>query len=57
MLEVTNLRRELQLGDWAEFLGNDLFALAKSAGTIPYEILVRMGSRCRRDYFSSDPDN
>ncbi|MEP6342256.1 MAG: alanine racemase [Maricaulaceae bacterium] len=57
ILEVTNLRRELQLGDWAEFLGNDLLALAKSAGTIPYEILVRMGSRCRRDYFSSDPDN
>ena len=57
MLEVTNLRRELQLGDWAEFLGNDLLALAKSAGTIPYEILVRMGTRCRRDYFTSDPDN
>lgn len=56
MLDVTNIRRPPQLGDWAEFAGRDLLGLAKASGTIPYEILTRLGSRCRRDYFTSDPN-
>lgn len=57
ILDVTNLPRELKLGDWAEFMGNDLSALAKDCGTIPYELITRLGARCRRDYYSSDEPN
>lgn len=54
IIDITSLPRALQLGDWAEFMGDDLFDLSKSAGTIPYEIMTRMGQRCRRDYHISD---
>jgi alanine racemase len=52
ILDVTDLRRAPKLGDWAEFMGEELFDLAKAAGTIPYELLTRLGIRCRRDYFT-----
>lgn len=54
MLDVTNLRRPPLIGDWAEFFGRDLLEFANAAHTIPYEILTRLGNRCRIDYFSSD---
>lgn len=54
MLDVTDLRRAPLLGDWAEFAGRDLLGFAKASGTIPYEILTRLGSRSRRDYYSSE---
>jgi len=54
ILDVTGFSRPVQLGDWAEFMGDDLLAFAKLAGTIPYELMTRLGTRSRRDYFSSD---
>jgi len=56
ILDVTNIPRELKLGDWAEFMGDDLAALAKDCGTIPYELITRLGARCRRDYYNSEPN-
>ena len=36
------------VGDAVEFIGDDLSATARAAGTIDYELLVRLGSRLRR---------
>lgn len=57
ILDITHMPREPKLGDWAEFMGDDLHDLAKAAGTIPYELITRLGTRSRRDYYSSDPNS
>ena len=57
VLDVSALPSEPQPGDWAEFMGADLLEFATAAGTIPYELITRLGQRCRRDYYSSDPSN
>lgn len=56
-IDVSNVRESvLQLGAMVELLGDhmDLDELARSAGTISYEILTRLGSRWRRRYERSD---
>jgi alanine racemase len=39
-------------GDWAELLGPrvDIWAQARAAGTIPYELLTGISPRVKRDY-------
>ena len=54
ILDVSALKTVPKIGDWAEFMGEDLSELARAAGTIPYELLTRLGSRCRRDYVMSN---
>lgn len=57
LLDVTDAGPEVKIGDEAVLLGRqgdeeiDAFELARSAGTIPYEILCRLGQRLPRRYF------
>ena len=43
---------QTRVGDWAQILGPqvDIWAQAKAAGTIPYELLTSVGSRVQRIY-------
>ncbi|MEL7232740.1 MAG: alanine racemase C-terminal domain-containing protein, partial [Pseudomonadota bacterium] len=56
ILDVTDVHLPVQVGSVVEFLGEQLAAQAKAAGTIDYELLVRLGQRLRRDYQRSDKD-
>ena len=56
ILDVTDVHLPVQVGGVVEFLGEQLAAQAKAAGTIDYELLVRLGQRLRRDYQRSDKD-
>ncbi len=49
-LDVTDLKKTPRIGDWAEFRGIALSEDAKDAGTIHYELLVRLSQRSRREY-------
>ena len=49
-LDVSALK-SVKLGHWADFLGEDLHIIAQKAGTISYELLTNLGTRCRREYF------
>jgi len=49
-LDISQLKRPPRIGDWAEFLGENLEHDAKNAKTINYEMLTRVGSRVRREY-------
>lgn len=49
-LDVSSLRIPPAIGDWAEFLGENLEQDASAAATINYEMLTRLGSRARREY-------
>jgi len=50
MLDVTRLVREISVGDWAEFRGENLQADTNAIGGLNYELLVRLGQRCRKTY-------
>lgn len=50
VVDVTKLRKPPRIGEWAEFRGDELENDARAAGTINYELLVRLGQRCRRQY-------
>ena len=50
MLDVTRLVREISVGDWAEFRGENLQVDANAIGGLNYELLVRLGQRCRKTY-------
>jgi alanine racemase len=49
-LDITNLKNQVEIGEMAVFLGADLDAQAARAGTINYELLTHLGSRCKRVY-------
>ncbi len=52
-IDVTDLPEDVpRRGDWATLLGEDIGVddLASHAGTIGYEVLVRLGPRLRREY-------
>ncbi len=51
MIDATNANLAVEVGGVVIFRGKHLEVEAKSAGTINYELLVRMGQRCRRDYW------
>lgn len=52
VVDVTGLKIEPQVGDWAEILGSHQTAddVAAQAGTIGYEILTALGKRYKRIY-------
>lgn len=50
IVDTTDLKKEPRPGDWAELRGENLQADADAVGTIDYELLVRLGQRCRRTY-------
>ncbi len=49
-LDISDLKKRPRIGDWAEFFGPNLSDDASEANTINYELLVRLGSRARREY-------
>ncbi|MBX3486927.1 MAG: alanine racemase [Candidatus Paracaedibacteraceae bacterium] len=52
-VDVTDIpESQLEIGGWAQLVGRDIPVdeIAKTAGTVPYEILLRMGDRFRRVY-------
>lgn len=51
MLDVTEARLTVETGGVAIFHGAHLEAEAGVGETLNYELLVRMGQRCRRDYW------
>ncbi|WP_298911994.1 alanine racemase [uncultured Algimonas sp.] len=51
LLDVTDVHLPMNVGGVVELLGERLEALAEEAGTINYELLVRIGQRPRRDYW------
>ncbi len=50
VLDITNAKARIELGQKAVFLGLELEAQAKAAGLVSYEILTGLGQRCRRVY-------
>lgn len=50
ILDISNVKAGVQLGEMAEFLGADLDAQATRAKTINYELLTHLGARCKRVY-------
>jgi alanine racemase len=50
ILDISNMKDDVQLGDMAVFLGADLDEQAARAGTINYELLTHLGARCKRVY-------
>ncbi len=56
-LDVTRLVREISVGDWAEFRGENLQVDANAIEGLNYELLTRLGPRCRKTYLrASDLD-
>lgn len=51
MIDATDANLTVEVGGVVVFRGEHLEAEAKSAQTINYELLVRLGQRCRRDYW------
>ncbi len=51
MIDATDANLSVEVGGVVVFRGEHLEAEAKSAKTINYELLVRLGQRCRRDYW------
>lgn len=51
MIDATDANLSVEVGGVVVFRGEHLEAEAKSAQTINYELLVRLGQRCRRDYW------
>ncbi len=49
-IDVTGLEARARPGAMVSFLGEDLDAAANAAGTIPYELLTRLGRRFSRVY-------
>jgi len=51
MIDATDAKLSVEVGGVVVFRGEHLEAEAQSAKTINYELLVRLGQRCRRDYW------
>lgn len=56
ILDVTEARLTVETGGVALFRGSHLEAEAKVGETLNYELLVRLGQRCRRDYWKPKKD-
>ena len=59
MLDITDVHLPKQVGGVVAFRGDQLSAEAETIGSINYEMLTRLGQRCRRDYGKPDkkPDD
>lgn len=55
ILDATDYKGEIKIGDRAVFWGEDLTGQAERMGLLDYEILTRLGSRLRRDYHKGSP--
>jgi len=51
MIDATDANLSVEVGGVVIFRGKHLEAEAKQSDTINYELLVRLGQRCRRDYW------
>ncbi len=49
-VDISGLRKPPRIGDWAEMRGEHLTQDASAMNTINYELLTRLGQRCRRIY-------
>ena len=54
IVDVTDVHLPVEVGGVVVFLGEELAAQAQAAGTIDYELLVRLGQRLRRNYQRGD---
>ena len=52
IIDISEARLTVNVGGVAVFRGDQLEAEAQSAGTLNYELLTRLGQRCRRDYWT-----
>ena len=50
ILDITRLRKPPRIGDWVEMRGEHMTEDAAALKTIDYELLTRLGQRCRRLY-------
>ena len=50
MIDITDVHMHKEVGGVVVFRGDQLEAEAESIGSINYEMLTRLGQRCRRDY-------
>ena len=55
IIDATDANLSVEVGGVVVFRGAQLEAEAKVAGTLNYELLTRMGQRCRRDYWKPKP--
>ena len=53
-VDITAMADRVAPGDMVRFLGEDLQPLSGAAGTIPFELLVRLGARFDRRYLGED---
>jgi len=51
IIDATDANLSVEVGGVVVFRGAQLEAEAKTAGTLNYELLTRLGQRCRRDYW------
>ncbi|MDP6059124.1 MAG: alanine racemase C-terminal domain-containing protein, partial [Pirellulaceae bacterium] len=54
-VDVTSVAKQIELGDWVEFIGTTISVdeVARWAQTISYEVLTGLGPRLERHYFTS----
>jgi alanine racemase len=57
MIDATDANLSVEVGGVVIFRGEHLETEAREAGTINYELLVRLGQRCRRDYWKPKKKN
>ncbi len=50
ILDATDYKGDIAIGDRVMFWGDDLTAQSERLGLLDYELLTRLGSRLRRDY-------
>jgi len=54
ILDVSKLKKPVSTGDMVEFRADQLERDASDNQTLNYELLVRLGQRCRREYIVQD---
>lgn len=54
-VDLSQVTRPVEPGDWVSFLGDDTESMAQAAQTITYEFLVRLGQRFQRTYLPGMP--
>ena len=52
IVDISKMEKPVNPGETVEFYGDHLERDAESVGTISYELLTRLGQRCRREYLT-----
>jgi len=55
ILDATDYKGEIVIGDRVHFWGDDLTGQSERMGVLDYELLTRLGARLRRDYHKGTP--